>query len=850
MRMKRSLSFSVLALGLMTAICPFEGNAAGPYRDGEFQGRIAYSADGNHNDPDDWAASPVSLAILAESGLQDRLVHFHYNCILPLTDPEWERIHAEAVLGTAQRYGYEQSIFFDCRKELERTVADIARIVNESSAGNPLYFIVAGPMQVPVMGIMQSDPEKRKFVYCISHSNWNDGLVSKYKFTHTKRDVIETGVNWVQINDQNRLLAQSRYGKPALPEEFSQYFWMRDAIDPKVKWLWERMVISTRPDPSDAGMTYFLATGDDAASPEKLKTLLLDRHVPKPLAARDVVRLEAENFITLDDFEVLIHDRKVTSHGVIVASKQPSGRISTPFHEPFSHNAGTYSVDIQYFDGDGSQPQFELAVNGKTQGQPWKATGQNQTWRVHTIQDIDLNTGDEIAVRTTGGAAQLDYVQLNLQSTPPQTEAFANGNDLDDPAALPGQIIVAGSNPGYLKYNGGGPAFLVGPDNPEDFLYRGNLQEDGARSGGEQEKMIQRLADAGVNAFHCLMFRMQRCNFKNEGDDEHCPFVDHNPATGLNPKVLDQWDHWLSLFEKHGIVVHLEFYNDATDVELMGWKLDANGNLHHDERTWIAGIVERFKHHKNILWGIEESCNKLPRERTAHFKKIGDLIAQTDNHHHPIVQSFVVHNDPEGDFPEDGVTPGEYVGDPHIRVATWLHFVPHGEDIEKQHAEYLSYYKHDADRFIMMKNETFHHPKKGPLSRRYMWSCAMTGMHCLEAYHHADDTPLEILREDGYINQFLERHPIHTMYPHDGLASGSTNWVLANPGHSYIAYAYDCTGAMGVKEITPGEYQFIWLDTVNGKSEQQRVSVLQGDQTWQRPTTLGKEIALSITRLK
>ena len=35
---------------------------------------------------------------------------------------------------------------------------------------------------------------------------------------------------------------------------------------------------------------------------------------------------------------------------------------------------------------------------------------------------------------------------------------------LDDPNALPGQVIVAGANPGYLKYNGGGPVFLCGPD--------------------------------------------------------------------------------------------------------------------------------------------------------------------------------------------------------------------------------------------------------------------------------------------------------------------------------------------------------------------------------------------------
>jgi len=52
----------------------------------------------------------VTLAILAEAGLKERLVHFDYNCILPLTDPEWEKIHAESVLGAADRYGFNQAM--------------------------------------------------------------------------------------------------------------------------------------------------------------------------------------------------------------------------------------------------------------------------------------------------------------------------------------------------------------------------------------------------------------------------------------------------------------------------------------------------------------------------------------------------------------------------------------------------------------------------------------------------------------------------------------------------------------------------------------------------------------------
>jgi hypothetical protein len=43
---------------------------AGPFEGKTFKGRIAYSSDGNHNDEDDWAASPMVLAIFAAAGVR------------------------------------------------------------------------------------------------------------------------------------------------------------------------------------------------------------------------------------------------------------------------------------------------------------------------------------------------------------------------------------------------------------------------------------------------------------------------------------------------------------------------------------------------------------------------------------------------------------------------------------------------------------------------------------------------------------------------------------------------------------------------------------------------------------
>jgi hypothetical protein len=390
--------------------------AAGPYVDGQFRGRIAYSADGNHNDPDDWAASPVALAIFSAAGVKDRLVHFDYNCILPQTNPEWEKTHADSVLGAAERYGYDKSVLFDCRKDLEGAVASIAKAINESSATNPLYFIVAGPMEVPFLGIQKSDPDKRKFVYCISHSRWNDGFASGYRFTNTKRSVIPSGVNWVQIQDQNRLLSKSPYGKPAAMEAFAPYFWMRDSGDAKVRFLWERLLVSTRPDPSDAGMAYFLVSGDEGADPDKLKRLLDENRVSQPIAARKIVRLEAENSRELDGYELEDRNDRSASHRLCV---KPSGgtraSIRTRFDEPYTAASGRYDVDIRLFDEKGRQCQLALSVNGIDQGPVWQSPDDGQGWMTHTVPNIEIRAGDEISVRVDGMPCRLDYVQLNAR---------------------------------------------------------------------------------------------------------------------------------------------------------------------------------------------------------------------------------------------------------------------------------------------------------------------------------------------------------------------------------------------------------------------------------------------------
>jgi hypothetical protein len=220
------------------------------------------------------------------------------------------------------------------------------------------------------------------------------------------------GVNWVQISDQNRLLSLSPYGKPAPPESFAGYFWMRDSAEPKVRFLWDRMQISTRPDPSDAGMAYFLATGDEQTDPAKLKHLISDHKRRSPVAARKSVRLEAENFGELDACKVEdTNDRSASHRLCVVSSSDKPAAIRTRFDEPYTATAGQYDVEIRYRSESGVR--LKLLINGAAHGSEDQPVATE--WTTRTTEGVEIRNGDIIGVQIEGGAARIDYVQLNLR---------------------------------------------------------------------------------------------------------------------------------------------------------------------------------------------------------------------------------------------------------------------------------------------------------------------------------------------------------------------------------------------------------------------------------------------------
>jgi len=71
---------------------------------------------------------------------------------------------------------------------------------------------------------------------------------------------------------------------------------------------------------------------------------------------------------------------------------------------------------------------------------------------------------------------------------------------------------------------------------------------------------------------------------------------------------------------------------------------------------------------------------------------------------------------------------------------------------------------------------------------------------------------------------------------------------LARPGHSYIAYASNLKGRIGLRNMTAGTYALRWFDCATGKSITQQERVGAGNQTWPTPPGIGPELALYLRR--
>ena len=266
--------------------------------------RIAISADGNNEpdiyhfwptaDPDDWGATPAALAIIAKLKQHKNLVHFSYNNFMN-SPPHYAATNEMAigVEGAIAHWHYDPAKFFDVSANYQTSLDHLVSVIEVSTAKNPLYFIHMGPSEFLYRAVEQvinnGKIDSLAHLYIISHSGYNDQHlrrgdpkfdkipVPKNLTHHTLKQAIELSgnrIHYKRIKDQNgawdpNLLWHSEH-------DWSVWQWMKEHKDSSIAWIYERMKKHPKgvADFSDAGMVYYLLTGDEDGSPAKFKKLL------------------------------------------------------------------------------------------------------------------------------------------------------------------------------------------------------------------------------------------------------------------------------------------------------------------------------------------------------------------------------------------------------------------------------------------------------------------------------------------------------------------------------------------------------------------------------------------------
>jgi len=416
--------------------------------------------------------------------------------------------------------------------------------------------------------------------------------------------------------------------------------------------------------------------------------------------------------------------------------------------------------------------------------------------------------------------------------------------------ALPGQIIIDPENPSELAYNRDldqdgslDPFFICGPGDREGFLFLGKRQEDGTIEGSMQDEIIDQLRQNGGNSMYLQAVRTHGGDAVDSADPDpefENPFINGDPKLGLDEDILDQWEGWFSKMDEAGITIYFFFYDDGAKPYGFG-----NGTVNQDEKAFFEGIVNRFKHHKHLIWCIAEEYRESMTFE--HASELAKIIDTADEHHHIIA----VHHAP-GDNLMD------FRHDPNI---TQFAQQSNANSPQSLHSDVLEAVKDGAGSWNVLMAENWNGKNKDHYRsmelqdrkeiRLRNWSVAMAGASVMVIGTWTAATQnAAILKDMRILQEYMESIPdLNQMISRDFIGFDATDFVLGVPGKSYIAYSSEPNGKIGLRPLSSGKYYLKWLDCVTGKIvEQRNVQINQGSNRLQVPEEIANEVAVYLIR--
>lgn len=407
-------------------------------------------------------------------------------------------------------------------------------------------------------------------------------------------------------------------------------------------------------------------------------------------------------------------------------------------------------------------------------------------------------------------------------------------------AVLPNQIIIDPGNPLYMVYNrdadGNGkpdPFYGAGPGDPENFLYRSDWQTilNSTKNGGANTMYV-----IAVNKFS------NAGDCKIGGDIPYCnPFVsDSNPTVDANK--LNQIYTRVKALNDAGIVTWFFFYDDSICV----FAPCTNAAVPAAESAFINAVVNKLESIPRLIWVVAEEYREAFGPGSQRVLNIAAAIKNADDHDH-IIGIHHTTGDNNFDFPgTNAVT--QFSHQPSPGNAGQLH-----TDVLAAINDIKGTGRHVAMVEAHPYHENLVKAQNWAEIRKSNWGVALAGVPTLVLCTWRNDRgcpapSASALSDWGKIAGFMESTNFNEMSSQDSLKTGSTKYVLAKTGDSYIAYTDTYTGNMGVSGLTNGTYSLKWLDTVSGTVSNQTVSVTASSTSWSKPAGFGNEIALYIKK--
>jgi hypothetical protein len=282
-------------IGLLLFIQITYASAQSPLWQGK--GRIVISADGNEHDHDDWAATPLSLALIAAKGLQDKLTVYIYSDHIWGSNYEHPGINGvtpyyqmkESTLTGGKLFGFKKTKFICAVDNPEMAYEALKQEIDKSDEENPLFVIADGPVHVIGEAIARASKDKRKYVTVISTiNNWNDTHADQpYPWeSHSGWTMPEIRQSFASTEGGELKIVSIQNQNPCLMRNWKEYEWLITAPERNHsyykkgswRWLFDRLCMSIKPvsgaenfyaiDASDAGKVVFLFTGIESTTPQ------------------------------------------------------------------------------------------------------------------------------------------------------------------------------------------------------------------------------------------------------------------------------------------------------------------------------------------------------------------------------------------------------------------------------------------------------------------------------------------------------------------------------------------------------------------------------------------------------